>query len=229
MQPRHLSARHELTACKGIQISLARQAWANENCSLTSARRFAVRILRYLSYSFLLAGVAAVSYAGYILADAGRYQAIELRKLGHSAPLIEPHLLTLGEVMGQIEIPSLPLSAVIVQGDSPKLLRRAVGHLVGTPMPGEWGNVALAGHRDTFFRPLRHIHPGDVAALRTFREETFQYRVESTSVVSPTDIEVLKPSNGRELTLITCFPFDYIGPAPNRFIVRAFEVAPTKE
>lgn len=115
----------------------------SENRSLiTSARRFAVRSLRYLSYSFLLAGVAAVSYAGYILADAGRYQAVELRKFGHSAPLIEPHLLTLGEVVGQIEIPSLPLSAVIVQGDSPELLRRAVGHLAETPMPGEWGNIA---------------------------------------------------------------------------------------
>jgi len=198
-----------------------------ENRSLTSARRFAVRSLRYLSYCFLLAGVAAVGYAGYILADAAGYQAVELRKFSHGAPLIEPHLLTLGEVVGQIEIPSLPLSAVIVQGDSPELLRRAVGHLAETPMPGEWGNVALAGHRDTFFRPLRHIHPGDVIALRTFRGETFQYRVESTSVVSPTDMEILKPSNGRELTLITCFPFDYIGPAPNRFIVRAFEVAPT--
>jgi sortase A len=201
----------------------------SENRSLTSAHRFVLSSLRYLSYSFLLAGVAAVSYASYILADAQVYQAVELHKFIHHAPLIEPHLLTIGEVVGQIEIPSLPLSAAIVQGDSPELLRRAVGHLAETPMPGEWGNVALAGHRDTFFRPLRHIHPGDVIALRTFRGETFQYRVESTSVVSPTDIEVLEPSNGRALTLITCFPFDYIGPAPSRFIVRAFQVELTKE
>ena len=96
-------------------------------------------------------------------------------------------------------------------------------------MPGEWGNVVLAGHRDTFFRPLRHIRIGDIITLRSFQGEAFQYRVESTSVVSPTDIEVLEPLNGRKLTLITCFPFNYVGAAPNRFIVRAVEVAPTKD
>lgn len=196
---------------------------------LAGRRTAAQSYLRLAFYIFLIVGLLAVGYAGYIIADAQTYQAIQLRKFAHDVPILEPHLPAIGERIGEIEIPSLPLSAVIVQGDSPELLRRAVGHLAETAMPGEWGNVALAGHRDTFFRPLRHIHTGDVIALRTFRGETFQYRVESTSVVSPTDIEVLKPSNGRELTLITCFPFDYIGPAPNRFIVRAFEVAPTKE
>jgi len=194
----------------------------------TSARRFVLSTLRRASYFFLLVGVAAASYAGYIVADAEVYQAVELCKFSHLAPLAEPHLLTIGEVVGQIEIPSLALKAVIVHGDSPELLRRGVGHLPETPMPGEWGNVVLAGHRDTFFRPLRHIHSGDFITLRTFSGETFQYQVESTRVVSPTNIEVLKPSHRRELTLVTCFPFDYIGPAPNRFIVRAFEVAPTK-
>lgn len=197
---------------------------------LAVRRTAAQSCLRLAFYIFLIVGLLAVGYAGYIIADAQTYQAIQLRKFAHDVPILEPHLPAIGERIGEIEIPSLPLSAVIVQGDSPELLRRAVGHLAETPMPGEWGNVALAGHRDTFFHPLRHIHTGDVIALRTFRGETFHYRVESTSVVSPTDIEVLKPSNGRrELTLITCFPFDYIGPAPNRFIVRAFEVAPTKE
>jgi sortase A len=92
-------------------------------------------------------------------------------------------------------------------------------------VPGEWGNVAIAGHRDTFFRPLRHIRPGDVITLRTSGGESFQYRVEWTNVVLPTDTQVLIPGNKRELTLITCFPFEYVGPAPNRFVVRAFEVA----
>ena len=193
------------------------------------ALRFVLSGLRYASYCFLLAGIVAVSYAGYILADAGVYQAIELRKFSHHAPLVEPHLLTIGEVMGQIEIPSLELRAVIIHGDSTELLRRGVGHLPETPLPGEWGNVALAGHRDSFFRPLRHIQTGDFITLRTIGGETFQYRVESTSVVSPTDMEVLKPSNRKELTLITCFPFDHVGSAPNRFIVRAFEVAPSND
>ena len=199
------------------------------NRTSRSARRFVLSGLRYASYIFLLAGIVAVSYAGYILADAGVYQAVELRKLSHNAPLVEPHLLTIGEVMGQIEIPSLELRAVIVQGDSNELLRRGVGHLPETPLPGEWGNIALAGHRDSFFRPLRHIQVGDSITVRTIGGETFQYRVESTSVVSPTDMEVLRPSNRKELTLITCFPFDYVGSAPNRFIVRAFEVAPSND
>jgi sortase A len=199
------------------------------NRSPTHARRFVLSTLRCASYFFLLVGVVAASYAGYIIADAEVYQAVELRKFNHRAPLTEPHLLTIGEVVGQIEIPSLGLRAVIVHGDSPELLRRGVGHLPETPMPGEWGNVALAGHRDTFFRPLRHIRAGDVITLRTFSGGTFQYQVESTSVVSPSNIEVLRPSNRRELTLVTCFPFDYVGPAPNRFVVRAFEVAPSQE
>ena len=199
------------------------------NRTSTSARRFVLSGLRYASYCFLLAGIVAVSYAGYTLADAGVYQAVEMRKFSHHAPLVEPHLLTIGEVMGQIEIPSLELRAVIVQGDSPELLRRGVGHLLDTPLPGAWGNVALAGHRDSFFRPLRHIQTGDEITLRTVRGEAFHYRVESTSVVSPTDVEVLKPSNRKELTLITCFPFNFVGSAPNRFIVRAFEVAPSND
>jgi sortase A len=174
-------------------------------------------------------GVVAAGYAGYSAGDAQVYQRVELRKFDRLAPLIEPHLLTLGEVVGEIEIPNVALKAVIVEGDSPALLRRGIGHLPETAMPGQWGNVALAGHRDTFFRPLRHIRGGDIIILRSFRGETFQYRVESTSVVSPTDIDILKPSNGRSLTLITCFPFNYVGAAPNRFIVRAVEVVPTND
>jgi sortase A len=201
----------------------------SENRRLTSARVYVRTTLRFASYFFLVAGIVAASYAAYIVADAKVYQSVELRKFSHHAPLAEPHLLTIGEAVGQIEIPSLAISAVIVHGDSPELLRRGVGHLPETPMPGEWGNVALAGHRDTFFRPLRHIHSGDFITLRTFSGGTFQYQVESTRIVSPTNIEVLRPSNRRELTLVTCFPFDYVGPAPNRFIVRAFEVAPAKE
>jgi sortase A len=195
----------------------------------TGQSRFVVSTLRCASYFFLLLGVAAAGYAGYTAGDAQVYQRVELRKFDRVAPLTEPRLLTLGEVFGEIEIPNLALKAVVVEGDSPAVLRRAVGHLPETAMPGEWGNLALAGHRDTFFRPLRHVRPGDLITLRSLRGERFQYRVESTSVVSPTDIEVLKPANGRKLTLITCFPFDYVGAAPNRFIIRAVEVPPTKD
>jgi sortase A len=184
--------------------------------------------LRWASYFFLFVGVVAVSYAAYIIADAGTYQAVELRKFDHHVPLAEPHLPVIGEVIGEIEIPTVAIKAVILHGDSPEVLRLGVGHLPETPMPGEGGNVALAGHRDTFFRLLRQIHHGDVITLRTIRG-AFQYRVESIRVVSPTDIGVLESTGKRELTLVTCFPFHYVGAAPNRFIVRAIEVGPFTE
>jgi LPXTG-site transpeptidase (sortase) family protein len=91
-------------------------------------------------------------------------------------------------------------------------------------LPGEWGNVALAGHRDTFFRPLRDIRVGDAIRFKT-RERTFEYRVESIEVVAPTAIQVLETSTGHDLTLLTCYPIYYVGPAPKRLVVRAREVA----
>ena len=112
---------------------------------------------------------------------------------------------------------------MVVQGDSHKILRRAVGHMPETPLPWESGNVALAGHRDSFFRPLRNIRSGDAITLKTVNGD-FQYEVESTEVVPANDMHVLDASSGRTLTLITCFPFYYVGSAPNRFIVRAREV-----
>jgi sortase A len=198
------------------------------NHTLSAPHRLVFSGLRWASYFFLFAGVFVASYAAYVFADSKVYQAVELRKFNHSVPLAEPHLPVIGEIIGEIEIPTVAIKAVILHGDSPEVLRRGVGHLPETPMPGEWGNVALAGHRDTFFRPLRQIRPGDVITVRTIRG-AFQYRVESSRVVSPTDIGVLEASGRRELTLVTCFPFHYVGAAPNRFIVRAFEVEPFKE
>jgi sortase A len=179
--------------------------------------------LRLAFYIFLAVGLVAVGYAGYIIADARTYQAIQLRKFAHDVPIVEPHLPGIGERVGEIDIPRLALKAIILQGDSSQVLRRGVGHLPGTPMPGEWGNVGLAGHRDSFFRSLRHIRPGDMITLRTLKGQ-FQYRVESTRVVSPANIEVLAATDKRELTLVTCFPFNYVGAAPHRFVVRALQV-----
>jgi sortase A len=109
---------------------------------------------------------------------------------------------------------------MVVQGESAPILRHGVGHLSDTALPGDVGNVVLAGHRDTFFRPLSGVRAGDSIALKT-RDGEFEYLVESTSVVAPGAVEVLEPTAGRTLTLITCYPFSYIGAAPNRFIVRA--------
>ena len=109
---------------------------------------------------------------------------------------------------------------MIVEGDGADELRHAIGHDPASGRPGEPGNVVLAGHRDTFFRPLRHIHAGETITLQTV-PAAFRYRVTGTAIVSPHDLAVLAPSGGSTLTLVTCYPFYYVGPAPLRFIVRA--------
>jgi sortase A len=114
----------------------------------------------------------------------------------------------------------LALSAVVFEGTSDDTLLRGVGHLQGSAQPGAPGNLVLAGHRDTFFRPLRDIHPGDSITVTSAGRE-FKYIVQSTEIVNPDATEVLQPGNGSNLTLITCYPFSYIGNAPKRFIVTA--------
>jgi sortase A len=109
---------------------------------------------------------------------------------------------------------------MVVEGDDHRTLRRAVGHIPGTSLPGQAGNTALTGHRDTFFRPLRNIRPDDIVTLTTLNGE-YRYRVLSTQVVSPENVSVLEPGQNEILTLITCHPFYFVGAAPDRFIVRA--------
>jgi sortase A len=180
-------------------------------------------ILGGVCYFFLAFGLLALGYAGFVFADSHGYQTLEMKKFKQAGLLSEPHNLVEGDVIGEIQVPRLGLNVIVVQGDSFANLRRAVGHLAKSALPGEMGNVALAGHRDTFFRPLRNIQLGDEIRFKT-RERSFEYRVESIEVVAPTDIRVLESSTGHELTLLTCFPFHYVGPAPNRFVVRAREV-----
>jgi sortase A len=119
-----------------------------------------------------------------------------------------------------MKIPRLGMESVVVQGDSEKILSVAAGHLPGTALPGQIGNMALAGHRDTEFRALRKVRKGDRIVVEG-PAGTYDYKVESTSVVAPTDLSVLRNSPDGELTLITCYPFSWIGSAPDRFIVRA--------
>ena len=109
---------------------------------------------------------------------------------------------------------------MVVEGVDDSDLKRAVGHIPRTALPGDSGNVGIAGHRDTFFRPLRSIECDDMITVRTLHG-AYRYRVVSMNVVRPEDIQVLYPTGRASLTLVTCFPFDYIGAAPKRFIVRA--------
>ena len=118
-------------------------------------------------------------------------------------------------LIGRIEIPRLLLSVVVVEGIGRTTLRRAVGHIPGTALPGQPGNVGLAGHRDTFFRPLKDLRIKDEIQFSTLRGD-FKYEVESLRVVEPDNVGVLASSGENVLTLVTCYPFYYVGPAPKR-------------
>ncbi len=125
-----------------------------------------------------------------------------------------------GSVFGRLEIPRLALSVIIREGDDARTLNLAAGHLPDTPWPGRPGNSAIAAHRDTFFRKLRHIERQDDILVTTPTDE-YRYVVVSTRVVNPDEVWVLRSSDQSVLTLITCYPFSYVGNAPQRFIVRA--------
>lgn len=127
-----------------------------------------------------------------------------------------------GMLIGRIDIPRVGVSAVIDEGDDDSVLFKAVGHIPGTALPGKDGNIGLAAHRDSFFRGLRNVREGDEIVLTTSRD-TFRYRVESIGVVPPEETSVLKPVGVPTLTLITCYPFHFIGPAPERYVVTAFQ------
>ena len=126
----------------------------------------------------------------------------------------------LGSVLGRLEIGRIGIAAMIVEGTNGRTLRRAVGHVPGTALPGERGNIAITGHRDTFFRALRNIREGDEVTLTTLNG-AYHYRIDSMKVVGAEDTEVLNHSDESILTLVTCYPFYFVGPAPKRFIVRA--------
>jgi sortase A len=178
--------------------------------------------VRWLSRLMLIAGFLLLSFsaAAWVFADGFQsYQnwlfdrsaadpsANEVRPLPHS-------------VIGRIEIPRLDLSAMIVEGVQERDLFLGVGHIPGTALPGENGNVVLAAHRDTFFRPLRRIAKNDRIVLTTLLGAS-HYTVDSIEITNSDDSSVLRPSSKPTLTLITCYPFSFVGAAPNRFVVHA--------
>ena len=125
--------------------------------------------------------------------------------------------------LGVLEVPRLELSTVIFEGIDGKTLRRSVGHIPGTALPGAVGNVGIAGHRDRFFGGLKDLVEDDLMLVRTARA-SYTYRVDSMRVVAPDQTDVLESSGGRELTLVTCYPFYFVGPAPERFVVFAHQI-----
>jgi sortase A len=129
---------------------------------------------------------------------------------------------SLGEMspIGRLEIPRVHISAMVAEGTSSRVLSRAVGHATGTALPGQHGNVTLAAHRDTFFRHLSEVRSGDIIEMKEPGRE-YRYQVRFTAVVGPKDTWVLEPTGKETLTLLTCYPFHFVGPAPDRFVIRA--------
>jgi sortase A len=129
-----------------------------------------------------------------------------------------------GDVLGELRIDRLHMSVMVFEGDDRDILKIGAGHIPGTAVSPGNGNIGIAAHRDTFFRPLRLIRARDVITLRT-ASGTARFTVTETEIVRPTRVEVLDRAPGRDLTLVTCYPFAYMGRAPQRFIVHARKLA----
>jgi sortase A len=132
-----------------------------------------------------------------------------------------------GTPLGKFSLERLGISYVLLEGTDARTLDKSIGHVEGTSFPGETGNIGVAGHRNTHFRKLEWVRRGDVIRIQTKSDE-YRYNVEWVGLYTPSDLEVLDPKHGPAVTLITCFPFEYVGSAPQRFIVRALPDAATK-
>lgn len=200
----------------------------------TSRRRGGFRLLERL---LLAVGLVLLAYYGYVSAETFLYQRYENRELeailasgpalasSSAVDAVRQPPPSRGTLIGRVEIPRLDVAAIIRAGSDARTLQLAVGHIPGTALPGDRGNVALAGHRDTFFRRLKNIRPDDEIRIVT-PDGVFEYRVERTLIVNPKDVWVLDRTSAGTLTLVTCYPFSYVGAAPQRFIVRAALTSP---
>ncbi|MFY9853302.1 MAG: class D sortase [Terracidiphilus sp.] len=174
-----------------------------------------------------IAGTLAVLYVALALLHAKLYQdaavntlekktyAQEQLQVGRSQPVAKE-----GDVLGRIEIPRLGLKVAILEGTTSETLRLGVGHIAGTALPGEAGNIGIAGHRDTYFRALKDIRVNDEIQIQTATGLS-RFAVDSVEIVDPGDTRVLARSAESAVTLVTCYPFHFIGAAPKRFVIHA--------
>ena len=200
----------------------------------------------FVSRVLIVAGLALIAWPVYVSTDSaiaqwsGRRQLARAVQAEHAlksqAPVRDAQEETIvvrkpgtapeptvarGSVLGQFDVPRLGLSYVLLEGTDSRTLDRSVGHVEGTGMPGSAGNVSIAGHRDRHFRKLEWIQRDDQIVLTSPGGEKYVYRVEWSRIFKPGDIQVLDAEYGPAITLITCFPFEYVGSAPLRLIVRA--------
>jgi sortase A len=196
-----------------------------------------VAALKAAHRAAFLAGAALVAWASYVAVESAYTQWAGSRELARerrelqetAAPPTGARLAASGvrapgpargAVLGSFAMPRLGLSLVLLEGTDARTLDRSIGRVADTARVGEAGNIGIAGHRNTHFRKLEWVRRGDEIVL-TSRNVEYRYRVEWVQLYGPGDLQVLDPSHGPAVTLITCFPFEYVGSAPRRFIVRA--------
>jgi sortase A len=184
-------------------------------------------LLHWTRNVLFLLGALAISYVGLMSLHARNYQEVanetlsdQIHAAGQSDLSPSASAAKEGDVLGRIEIPRLGVMVAILEGTKSRTLRVGVGHIVGTAFPGEPGNIGIAGHRDTYFRALKEIQSGDEIRIQTATGLS-RYEVDQVQIVSPDDIHVLAPSETSAITLVTCYPFYFIGAAPQRFVVHA--------
>jgi sortase A len=174
-----------------------------------------------------LSGVLALLYVGLTLLDARIFQKnaeviLEKQIQAQEAPGAALPKLAVkeGDILGRIEIPRIGLSVIVLEGTTSQTLQQGAGHIEGTAFPGESGNIGIAGHRDTYFRGLKEIRANDEIQIQTAAGIT-RYEVDWIQITVPNDVAIVSPATGSALTLVTCYPFHYIGAAPERFVVHA--------
>jgi sortase A len=189
--------------------------------------RAANKTTRWIGNVLLLAGGVAIAVSAGSFIGMTVWQKWQNRVFDHqrTAPQTstqtsgQPRVKT-GDVVGRLAIPRLNVRVMVREGADARTLSLALGHIPGTALPGQRGNMGVAGHRDTLFRGLRNVAANDEITFET-PGATYVYRVTTMRIVKPQDVQVLDPGPTRELTLVTCYPFEYVGSAPDRFIVKA--------
>ena len=187
----------------------------------------ASRSLRWLERLLLLTGLTLCLWCGFVAFDSWRVNRSTIDDVRLSGLVRLPgeesssvSTVVAGTLLARLDAPSVALSTAVLEGSDDRTLRRAAGHIEHTAQPGARGNVGIAGHRDTVFRPVRKLKIGDSLIL-TVPGSILEYRVSMTRIVNPDAVDVLNPTHEPTLTLVTCYPFTFIGSAPQRFIVTA--------
>jgi len=190
------------------------------------------RLRRILPLLFVVLGLGLLGYVGYQYWDMYHtQQQLEAQWERQAASAAAPGLpkqIPAADTLTRVSIPRINMDAIVVEGASRKQLSIGPGHMIDTAMPGEPGNAVITGHRDTFFRHIYELKKGDEIIIRR-NGQVFKYQVTGKKIVEPEDISVLKPTEDPQLTLITCYPTYYIGPAPKRLVIFSKLAQPTSE